>query len=248
MARELEQELSVLMPAAQLLRDSATHQQEPTLAALQLHLYRLLRMARNVEELALVEQGSLTLYYSDVDMTAFCSELLEKVRPYCAVWGIQLHCRLPEEPVLCRVDTGRVRSLLLHLLSNAIAAQREGGAISVTLQCRDNGDMVLSVADRGNGMGGDIFRDIGRAVGREEPQSTGGLGLGLELTRAYVEAHGGQMMLMSGDGGGLVVRITLPRGQQAPLDELHAWRAPYGTGIDPLLVELSPVVKKEMLM
>lgn len=248
LARELDRELGVLMPAAQLLQDSASPQQASTVAALQLHLYRLLRMSRNVEELALVETGSLKLYYSEVDLTAFCRELLEKVRPYCEAWGIALHQRLPEEPVLCRVDADRVRSMLLHLLSNAILAQKDGGAVSVTLQCRDNGDAVFSVADRGAGMGGDIFRDVNRTVGAEDLQSPGGLGLGLELTRAYVDAHGGQMMLMSGEGGGLVARITLPRGEQAVLDELHAWRAPYGTGIDPLLVELSPVAQKEMLM
>ena len=97
-------------------------------------------------------------------------------------------------------------------------------------------------------MGGDIFRDVDRTMGRDVPQSLDGLGLGLELTRAYVDAHGGQMMMMSGEGGGLVVRITLHRGEQAVLDEVHTWRAPYGTGIDPLLVELSPAAKKEIFM
>ena len=248
MAREIHRELGVLMPAAQLLQADASSQLEPTVAAMQLHLYRLLRMARNVEELSLVESGSLKLYYSEVDLAAFCRELLEKAQPYCAAWEIDLHLRLPEEPVLCRVDTERVRSMLLHLLSNAILAQKEGGAVSVTLQRRENGDAVISVADRGCGMGGDIFRDMNRAVGAEEPRNSSGLGLGLELTRAYVDAHGGQMMLMSGEGGGLVARITLPRGEQAVLTELNAWRAPYGTGIDPLLVELSCAAKKEMLM
>lgn len=248
LARELDRELGVLMPAAQLLRDSASSQQEPTVAALQLHLYRLLRMSRNVEELALVESGKLQLYYSEVDLKEFCRDLLEQVRPYCEAWNIELHYRLPDMPVQCRVDADRVRSVMLHLLSNAILAQKDGGAVSVTLQQRDNGDAVLSVADRGCGMGGDLFRDVNRVVGQEDPRSTGGLGLGLELTRAYVDAHGGQMMLMSGEGGGLVARVTLPRGEQAVLDELQTWRAPYGTGIDPLLVELSPVAKKEMLM
>ena len=248
MARELDRELGILMPAAQLLRDSASPQQAPAAAVLQLHLYRLLRMSRNVEELALVESGKLQLYYSEVDLRDFCRNLLEQVRPYCEAWNIELHYRLPDVPVQCRVDADRVRSVMLHLLSNAILAQKDGGAVSVTLQQRDNGDAVLSVADRGCGMGGDLFRDVNRVVGQEDPRSTGGLGLGLELTRAYVDAHGGQMMLMSGEGGGLVARVTLPRGEQAVLDELQTWRAPYGTGIDPLLVELSPIAKKEMLM
>jgi len=248
MARELARELGVLMPAAQLLQDGASPQQASAVAAMQLHLYRLLRMSRNVEELSLLENGKLQLYYSEMDLAAFCRELLEKTQPYCQAWGITLYQRLPDTPVLCRVDADRVRSMLLHLLSNAILAQKEGGAVSVTLQQRDNGDVVLTVADRGAGMGGRILSDVSRVVGQEDPCTTGGLGLGLELTRAYVDAHGGQMMLMSGESGGLVARITLPPGEQAVLDELQTWRAPYGTGIDPLLVELSPVAKKEMLM
>lgn len=248
MAQELNRELGVLMPAAQLLQDGASPQQEPAVAAIRLHLYRLLRMAHNVEELSLVENGNLKLYYSDVDLTAFCRELLEKAEPYCAAWNIALHISLPEEPTPCRVDADRVRSILLHLLSNAILAQREGGMVSVTLQRRETGEAVLLVADRGCGMGGDLFRELHRTMGQEEPWKTSGLGLGLELTRAYVSAHGGQIMLMSGESGGLVARVTLPRGEKETLNEVNAWRAPYGTGIDPLLVELSPVAKKEMLM
>lgn len=246
MAREIHRELGVLLPAAQLLTDSASPQQELTLAAMQMHLYRLLRMSRNVEDLVLVEQGALRLYYSEVELTTFFRELLERVQPYCDAWGIVLQVRLPEEPVHCRVDEEKLQRMVLHLLSNAIAAQKEGGAISVTLQVRESGDLTLSVADSGQGMGGDIFREVNRTAGREDLLNPGGLGLGLELTRAFAEAHSGQLMLMSGEGGGLVARITLPRGEQAALDELHAWRAPYGTGIDPVLVELSPVAKKEL--
>ena len=54
------------------------------------------------------------------------------------------------------------------------------------------------------------------------------------------------MMLMSGEEGGLAVRITLPRGEEQAPDEMHAWRASYGAGIDPLLVELSPVAPREL--
>lgn len=248
MAREIHRELGVLLPAAQLLRDSASEQQEPTLAVMQMHLYRLLRMARNVEDLALVEQGGLRLYYSELELGAWCRTLLEKAEPYCSAWGIDLRSRLPEEPVHCRVDEEKLRRMLLQLLSNAIAAQKEGGAISVTLQVRDSGDITLSVADRGQDMGGAVFREVNRAAGREDLLHPGGLGLGLKLTRAFAEAHGGQLMLMSGEDGGLVARITLPRGEQAALDEMHDWRVSYGTGIDPVLVELSPVAKKELLM
>lgn len=246
MAREIDRELSVLLPAVQLLEESGG-QAEPAAIA-RLHLYRLLRMSRNVEEMALAESGDLHLYRSQIDLVQLLQEILAQTQPCCDACGILLHSRLPEEPVLCWVDEQRVRSMVTHLLTNAIAAQRDGGAVSLTLQVRENGDMVLAITDRGQGMGGNLFGKVRSTAQREDLLNPGGLGLGLELTRIYAEAHGGQMMLMSGEEGGLAVRITLPRGEEQAPDEMHTWRASYGAGIDPLLVELSPVAPRALYL
>lgn len=244
MAREIDRELSVLLPALQMLEESGG-QAEPAAMA-RLHLYRLLRMSRNVEELALAESGDLQLYRTHTDLKELTQQVLAAAKPCCDACGILLHSRLPETPVLCWADADRVRSMLTHLLTNAIAAQRNGGAVSVTLQLREDDHVALTVTDRGSGLEGNLFPQMCSVTQRKDLLQCSGVGLGLELTRIYTEAHEGKLMLMSGEGGGLSVRITLPLGTEQAPDELRTWRAAYGAGIDPLLVELSPVAPREL--
>lgn len=245
-ARELHRELGVLMPAVQLLEDSGQPGQEDHLAVMKLHLHRLLRMSANLEDLALLEKDQLKAHYSDGDLTAICRELLDKAQPYCDACKILLHRRLPEGPMFCRVDVEKVQRMLYHLIANAIQAQKAGGAITVSLQQREDGQIALSVTDRGAGIGRNVFGEIDRRQAGEDLLASGGLGLGLLLTRAYAEAHGGNLILMSGERDGLSVRITLPDGSGRPLDELHAWRSVYGAGLDQAQVELSCVGVKEL--
>lgn len=244
-SREINRELGVLLPALQQLENSAQAGQKNYLAMMRLHLYRLLRMSRNLEDLALLEDGQLELSLKRLDMTALVGQLLEKAEPYCAANRIDLLINLPEAPLYCVADEDKVRAMLYHLLANAVQAQKGGGMVQVTLRGREDGSVTLSVSDRGHGMDADALQTLNGNLERRDPLRMGGLGLGLLLTRAYMQAHGGRMMLMAGDGG-MVASVTfLPR-EEPPAEELHGWGAPYGTGIDPVQVELSCIATKEI--
>lgn len=246
-SREINRELGVLLPALQQLENGAQAGQEKYLAMMRLHLYRLLRMSNNLADLALLEDGQLELCLKKLDMTALVAQLLEKARPYCAVNHIELLENLPEAPVYCVADEDKVRSMLYHLLSNAVQAQKGGGMVQVTLRGREDGSVTLSVSDRGGGMDAESLQALNGGIERRDPLRVGGLGLGLQLTRAYMQAHGGRMMLMAGDGG-MVARITfLPTEEPSP-QEFHGWSTVYGTGIDPAQVELSCIAAKELYL
>ena len=246
-SREINRELGVLLPALQQLESSGHKEQEPYLAMTRLHLYRLLRMSRNLEDLALLEDGQLELNLKELEVTGLLAELLEKARPYCEANNIELLENLPDHPVHCVADEDKLRSILYHLLSNAVQAQRGGGVVQVTVRDRQDGSVTLSVIDRGGGMDAEALRDLNGSLERRDPLRFGGLGLGLMLTRAYMEAHGGRMMLMAGEGGVVASVTFLPR-EVPPAEELHTWRLPYGTGIDPVQVELSCIATKELYL
>ncbi|MBQ4577427.1 MAG: HAMP domain-containing histidine kinase [Clostridia bacterium] len=247
MAREINRELGVLLPALQQLEKDSRPGQENYLAMMRLHLYRLLRMSRNLEDLALLEDGQTELCLKQLDMTALVAQLLEKARPFCAVNGIRLTENLPAEPVFCVADEEKVRSMLFHLLSNAVQAQKGGGAVQVSLRGREDGSVTLSVSDRGGGMDAEALQELNGSLERRDPLQAGGLGLGLLLTRAYMQAHGGRMMLMAGDGG-MVASITFLPLEAPSAGELHGWCVSYGTGIDPVMVELSCIGTKELYL
>jgi signal transduction histidine kinase len=109
-------------------------------------------------------------------------------------------------------DKGRLFQLLDNLVSNAIKFTPEGGRIDVRVRGNNNGAM-LEVSDTGIGLGPgeseqvfERFFRSSRAVAQQVP----GTGLGLFISRAIVEAHGGTIAVSSRDGGGTTFRITLP--------------------------------------
>jgi two-component system sensor histidine kinase HydH len=106
-----------------------------------------------------------------------------------------------------RFDRGRLRSVVDNLVSNALQSDPAGGEVLVrVLQGRTT--VTLSVLDRGEG----VARGIRGQV--FEPFFTTrleGSGIGLSITRRFVEAAGGSIALLAREGGGTEARVTLPR-------------------------------------
>ena len=112
-------------------------------------------------------------------------------------------------------DPAKLRQILLNLLSNAVKFTEPGGAVTVEVRAiGENGSLTLWVEDSGIGMSPeDIpiamapFGQIDSRLARRYE----GTGLGLPLTKALVELHGGQIAIDSARGKGTTVTVTLPR-------------------------------------
>ncbi|MFN8638587.1 MAG: ATP-binding protein [Dehalococcoidia bacterium] len=111
-------------------------------------------------------------------------------------------------------DGDRVRQVLRNLLSNAIKYSPAGGEIGVRIEVR-SGNAVVSVRDRGLGIPLEeqpfVF-DFGMRV-RQHGARVEGLGLGLSVSQALVEAHGGVIGVQSMPGEGSTFTFTLPLGR-----------------------------------
>ncbi|MCC6629473.1 MAG: PAS domain S-box protein [Chloroflexi bacterium] len=124
----------------------------------------------------------------------------------------RLHLTLPDQPVVGMWDHDRMTQLLHNLLSNAIKYSPDGGSIWVTL-ARDGHDIRLSVRDEGIGIApAELPRLFDRyyRVRRARGDAIGGLGLGLAIAQAIVEAHGGRIAVESVEGAGSTFTVTLP--------------------------------------
>ncbi|MBQ1705625.1 MAG: HAMP domain-containing histidine kinase [Clostridia bacterium] len=246
LSREINRELSLMLPTVQKLEREQSSRET---ALLKRGIYRFIRLARDLEDCAAAENGYLELYFSDEDLTALCGEISRRIEPLCAEKGIRFTARLPESPLIARVDREKTCRMLLHLISNAMAAQPDGGSIVLTLRQRD-GEAVFSVTDAGSGIQSEVMGSVFRKYDELDPLKTGssGVGFGLALTRAFAEKHGGRFMLMSNEGGGTSAQVALPLEQEHPVDSVHSMRATYGTGLDPVLVELSTVLDAEAFL
>jgi len=123
---------------------------------------------------------------------------------------------VPEHPVVIPVDRGRIRQLLMNLVTNAIKYTPQGGKVSLALVEQD-ATVAIIVGDNGIGIApGDvphIFDRFWRAdISRDRTGDRPGTGLGLAITKWIAEAHGGSISVQSRLGRGTVFTVTLPRG------------------------------------
>lgn len=120
----------------------------------------------------------------------------------------------PGEPLSVEVDSLGVQRVLTNLIDNAL---KYGERADVRLY-RDGGDAVAEVVDHGPGLSPDelerVFLPFYRAD-QARGLNTGGIGLGLAVSRSIARAHGGDVLLASNDGAGLKAQLRLPLARQA---------------------------------
>ena len=113
-------------------------------------------------------------------------------------------------------DARRLRESVEHVLQNALAYTDRKGRITLRSE-GDEDDAVIRIADNGSGIAKDDLPHVFDRFARVEEAGVRGeaaLGLGLPLTRQFVEAHGGTVELESKKGKGTTVTLTIPRGSK----------------------------------
>jgi signal transduction histidine kinase len=109
-------------------------------------------------------------------------------------------------------DQRKVKQILLNLLSNAVKFTPDGGRVDISAR-REQDVVVIAVRDTGVGIAPDdqqaVFEEF-RQVGRSYTNKHEGTGLGLALTRRFVELHGGRIWVESEPGKGSTFTFTLP--------------------------------------
>jgi len=153
----------------------------------------------------------MELEVSDFDLPAAIDNALILVRERASRRGIRLGQAIDDRVGMIRGDERKVKQVLLNLLSNALKFTPEGGRIDVRAAMND-GMAEISVADTGVGIAPEDqeaifeeFRQVGTADKKVE-----GTGLGLALSRKFIELHGGRIWVQSEPGKGSTFSFTLP--------------------------------------
>jgi signal transduction histidine kinase len=143
-----------------------------------------------------------------VELRELIDDTVAAMRAPAEASGVSLSAELPAHEVLARANAERVQRVLFNLIQNAIRHTPTDG--SVTVRARSGGDGVeVEVVDEGAGVpAGDGERVFEAFYRGDEARSEEGAGLGLAISRAIVEAHGGRIWLEDG-APGTRVRFTL---------------------------------------
>jgi GAF domain-containing protein/anti-sigma regulatory factor (Ser/Thr protein kinase) len=177
----------------------------------------LLSLINDILDLSKIEAGRMELELSTFAFRSALQSGVTIVRERAARNGIALNVDVSDEVGQVEADERKVKQVLYNLLSNAVKFTPDGGNVNVSVR-RDNGDVRVDVQDNGIGIAeadqARIFEEF-QQVGRE--RSREGTGLGLTLTKRFVELHGGRIWLESAPGRGSTFTFTLPLRQAAPV-------------------------------
>jgi signal transduction histidine kinase/CheY-like chemotaxis protein len=171
----------------------------------------LLKMIDDVLELSRFEIVGFTLDREVTPLEPLLHDTVEIVEKLFHGRPVHLEVEVaPGLPVL-EIDRTRVRQVLLNLLNNA-ARFTDEGEVRVRAE-RSDGEVVVSVSDTGAGIPGDelphIFDEFYQ-VDRSLHRRHGGAGLGLAISKHFVEAHDGRIWVESREGAGSTFTFTLP--------------------------------------
>ncbi|MDI7276016.1 MAG: ATP-binding protein [Anaerolineae bacterium] len=174
-------------------------------------------LVNDVLDLARIEAAQLGLLPEEVDPAALVQEAVDTARSLAEVRGLRLEVQI--EPKLPRlmIDPTRIRQVLFNLLNNAARFTEQG---TITVNVRRQGDeVVFAVADTGVGIPAkdiprifDEFRQVDEGIRRRH----GGAGLGLAISKRFVELHGGRIWAESEVGRGSTFSFALPVAPREP--------------------------------
>ena len=172
----------------------------------------LLSLINDILDLSKVEAGRMELELSEFHVPSAVQNAMTLVRERAQTHGITLKARVDPKLNEIRADERKFKQILLNLLSNAVKFTPDGGRVEV--DARKNGNSIeVSVKDSGVGIAKEdqeaVFEEF-RQVGRDYTNKQEGTGLGLTLTRRFVELHGGKIWLKSAPGKGSTFTFTLP--------------------------------------
>ena len=170
----------------------------------------LLDVINSVLDLAKSESGKMNLDVRPTDMAEVLRDCVPMVREQIAAAGLEFHVSGLERKLLLMGDPAKLRQIFLNLLSNAMKFTPAGGKIWLDArQARDG--VAVTVGDSGIGMSPEdvemAMQPFGQVDNRLERRYEG-TGLGLPLTRAFVDLHGGIMRFDSARNQGTRITVT----------------------------------------
>ena len=166
-------------------------------------------MLRTLTDISEAETGVMRLQRSTVRVPELVADILELYGYAAGDKRIRLESDLPAELAI-EADADRLRQVLANLLDNAVKYTPEGGRVTVNAR-REGEQVVITVSDTGVGIPPEELPQVWERLFRgDRSRSTPGLGLGLSLVRAIVQAHGGSVTAESRPGEGARFSLHLP--------------------------------------
>jgi signal transduction histidine kinase len=194
-----------------MLEESSDPSTRAHLGIVDRNAQRLLTLVSDLLFAARLQEGRLELQTNEIDLGLLVTHAVESARPRAELGSVEVHLKLEPVPPV-QGEAARLAQLLDNLVSNAIKFTPAGGRVVVTVAARD-GFACIDVSDTGMGIPEaereHLFERFFRSQTALERQIQG-TGLGLYISKAIVESHGGRIGVQSKEGEGTTFVVELP--------------------------------------
>jgi len=215
MSHELRTPLNAIIGFSEVLNErmfgELNEKQQEYLKDIHASGQHLLSLINDILDLSKIEAGRMELELTDFDLPMAIDNAMTLVRERASRRGVTLKLTVGVRVGSIRGDERKMKQVLLNLLSNAIKFTPERGRVEVSA-VQDDEAIEVSVSDTGVGIAPEDFeavfeefRQVGASAAKQE-----GTGLGLALSRKFIELHGGKIWVKSQLGSGSTFTFTLP--------------------------------------
>jgi signal transduction histidine kinase len=216
MSHELRTPLNAIIGFSEVLRErmfgELNEKQADYLKDIHESGKHLLSLINDILDLSKIEAGRMELELSQFELPNTLQTALTLVRERAMRHGIALGLTIGAGVGQIQADERKVKQILVNLLSNAVKFTPDGGRVDVNARL-DTDKVEVAVSDTGVGIAKEdremVFEEF-RQAGRDYTKKAEGTGLGLALTKRFVELHGGTITLESELGRGSTFTFTLP--------------------------------------
>jgi signal transduction histidine kinase len=173
------------------------------------------RLIRDLLDITRLESGPLPVRHQRIDVSHVVDEVVAMFNVVARARHITLHRDVPPQLPAVLGDADRLAQALSNLLGNAVKFTPDGGQIRVSVDLKPQG-VRICVHDTGPGISDEQIPHLFDRFWQASREDSRGLGLGLTIVKAIVDAHGGVMNVESSLAHGSTFYITLPRADQEP--------------------------------
>jgi two-component system, OmpR family, sensor histidine kinase BaeS len=214
LAHELRTPLATLRSQIEAFQDGIW---DPTAQRLQTsheELMRLVRLVNELEKLIAAENPQIRLEKIELDAGSVLEAIWEMFLPIFKEKGVQLHIVEPPSEELFEADKDRLMQILSNILNNALKYTPEGKNVTISVSTEKEGFVGFVIQDEGAGMAEDdiphIFERFYRGD-KSRDRKTGGVGIGLSIVKALMDAHNGIIKVKSKLKKGTSVTLWFPK-------------------------------------
>lgn len=198
-------------PVSQLAEaDNLTPKQHTLMQLANKNVKRLQRLINQILDIRKYDNGQLKLNLINVNLSEAMPEWVAPFAEAAARRHIKFSTNIQQKPeIKTALDVEKTERILFNLLSNAFKFTPENGNISVSLNS-DEANAIIKVCDTGIGIPAEDINHIFERFFKTDQINPNGSGIGLALSKVFIDMHGGSISVQSDQGKGSTFTVTLP--------------------------------------